>query len=161
MGGFRDLVLLSEFLQQVFNARDYFFVDSDVEHKLGFIGFGKRFNVAITRAQALLIVVGDPDILKCDYNWRQFLIHCAKKNACVGTLIEGDWANDEADFSNTDDDDDGSSNCSINSESFESVSHPQDVSGASIDLCGEFELITLEGNESSSDSANGEKFELV
>ena len=33
----------------------------------------ERFNVAITRAQALLIVVGNPHVLALDENWRALI----------------------------------------------------------------------------------------
>jgi hypothetical protein len=33
----------------------------------------QRFNVAITRAKALLIIVGNPFILQTDHNWRQMM----------------------------------------------------------------------------------------
>ena len=39
------------------------YVSLDQTHRLGFLADPKRFNVAITRAQALLIVVGNPNIL--------------------------------------------------------------------------------------------------
>jgi helicase MOV-10 len=35
----------------------------DVAHKIGFLQNPQRFNVAITRAKALLIVVGNPIVL--------------------------------------------------------------------------------------------------
>ncbi|XP_029361308.1 putative helicase mov-10-B.2 [Echeneis naucrates] len=38
---------------------------------LGFVSNEKRFNVAVTRAQALLIVVGDPRALKTDHIWNK------------------------------------------------------------------------------------------
>ena len=39
------------------------YVNIDTQYRLGFLADSKRFNVAITRAQALLIVVGNPRIL--------------------------------------------------------------------------------------------------
>ena len=39
------------------------YVNIDSQYRLGFLADPKRFNVAITRSQALLIVVGNPHIL--------------------------------------------------------------------------------------------------
>ena len=49
------------------------FVEFDTKHHLGFLVNPKRFNVAITRAQALLIVVGNPAVLAADVHWGQLL----------------------------------------------------------------------------------------
>ncbi|GBE89135.1 P-loop containing nucleoside triphosphate hydrolase protein [Sparassis crispa] len=49
------------------------FVKYDLKHTLGFVANPRRFNVAVTRAQALLIVVGDPSVLSLDPLWRSFL----------------------------------------------------------------------------------------
>lgn len=38
-------------------------IESDLKHNLGFLRNPKRFNVAVTRAQALLIIVGNPHVL--------------------------------------------------------------------------------------------------
>jgi helicase MOV-10 len=64
-------------------------VSYDLKHTLGFVGNPRRFNgkpfavcfpptlknsaVAMTRAQALLIVVGDPAVLGLDPLWRSWL----------------------------------------------------------------------------------------
>ncbi len=44
-----------------------------VDSQVGFWHNPKRFNVAITRARALLVVVGHPLVLLEDYCWREFL----------------------------------------------------------------------------------------
>lgn len=68
------------------------FVQSDITHTLGFVANPRRFNgmvflyqsfaqtlmsllfpVAITRAQALLVIIGDPIVLSLDPLWRSFL----------------------------------------------------------------------------------------
>ena len=36
---------------------------ADLRQGLGFLASGKRFNVAVTRAQSLLVVVGDPRVI--------------------------------------------------------------------------------------------------
>jgi len=57
------------------------YVTLDLKCKLGFLKDSKRFNVAITRAQALLIVVGNPNILYQDHDWRELLDY-AHSNGC-------------------------------------------------------------------------------
>lgn len=69
------------------------FVEYDLKHTLGFVANPRRFNgkktlrlmcsvnlnlvpVAVTRAQALLIIVGDPSVLSLDPLWRSFLNYC-------------------------------------------------------------------------------------
>jgi helicase MOV-10 len=48
-------------------------VMADIRRNLGFVAEPRRFNVAITRARALLIVIGNPQILSLDPLWRSFL----------------------------------------------------------------------------------------
>jgi hypothetical protein len=69
-------------LTTVRTSRD--FVESDVKHNLGFLVNPKRFNVAITRAQALMIVVGDPRVLHDDANWGELLRYSKKLGAYTG-----------------------------------------------------------------------------
>ena len=56
----------------------------DEKHKLGFLSNPKRFNVAITRAQALLIVIGNPYLLEHDEHWKSLLHYCIDNHAYVG-----------------------------------------------------------------------------
>ena len=60
------------------------FIDSDRKHNLGFLDNPKRFNVAVTRAQALLIVVGNPKVLLVDENWSALIRHCERHGAYRG-----------------------------------------------------------------------------
>ncbi|TBU29420.1 P-loop containing nucleoside triphosphate hydrolase protein [Dichomitus squalens] len=57
----------------------------DAKFTLGFVSNPRRFNVAITRAQALLIVIGDPGILCLDPIWRGFLNY---------VYLHGGWRGD-------------------------------------------------------------------
>ncbi|KAL9988658.1 hypothetical protein ACROYT_G003130 [Oculina patagonica] len=59
------------------------YLEMDKDFHLGFLNNPKRFNVAITRAQALLILIGNPDMLRLDENWRRFLEYCGTNNATV------------------------------------------------------------------------------
>ncbi|KAG1738706.1 RNA helicase [Suillus lakei] len=58
-------------ISTVRSSRD--FVEFDLKYTLGFVANPRRFNVAVTRAQALLIVIGDPNVLSLDPLWRSFL----------------------------------------------------------------------------------------
>ncbi|KAJ7255409.1 P-loop containing nucleoside triphosphate hydrolase protein [Mycena rebaudengoi] len=66
------------------------FVEYDLRHTLGFVANPRRFNVAVTRAQALLIVVGDPDVLGLDPLWRAFLNYVYNNGGWTGRDISWD-----------------------------------------------------------------------
>jgi hypothetical protein len=59
-------------------------LEFDRKHNLGFVGNAKRFNVAITRAKALLIVVGNPKVLRHDAYWGLLLRQALDAGAYVG-----------------------------------------------------------------------------
>ncbi|KAJ7249435.1 RNA helicase [Mycena rebaudengoi] len=63
------------------------YVESDIRKSLGFVANHQRFNVAITRAQALLIVIGNPDILALDPMWRGFLNYIHTRGGWRGKQI--------------------------------------------------------------------------
>ncbi|XP_066489634.1 RNA helicase Mov10l1 isoform X2 [Tiliqua scincoides] len=56
----------------------------DERHYLGFLANSKRFNVAITRAKAMLIVVGNPHVLAKDPCFNAFLEYSVTNGVYVG-----------------------------------------------------------------------------
>ncbi|XP_070686569.1 RNA helicase Mov10l1 [Pempheris klunzingeri] len=56
----------------------------DLQNALGFLANPKRFNVAITRPKALLLIVGNPHILIRDACFRALLQYCFINGAYVG-----------------------------------------------------------------------------
>ncbi|THH30849.1 hypothetical protein EUX98_g3344 [Antrodiella citrinella] len=69
------------------------FIEYDLRHTLGFVANPRRFNVAVTRAQALLIIVGDPKVLSLDPLWRSFLNFVWNKGGWKGDAPT--WDTDE------------------------------------------------------------------
>uniref|UniRef100_A0A131Z3T6 RNA helicase n=1 Tax=Rhipicephalus appendiculatus TaxID=34631 RepID=A0A131Z3T6_RHIAP len=59
-------------------------LQNDFRHRIGFLKNRKRFNVAVTRAKALLIIVGNPYTLRSDHCWRKLLDLCLRKGAMRG-----------------------------------------------------------------------------
>ncbi|XP_074532791.1 RNA helicase Mov10l1 isoform X2 [Halichoeres trimaculatus] len=57
---------------------------NDLQSALGFLANPKRFNVAVTRPKALLIIVGNPHILIRDPCFRALLQYCFINGAYVG-----------------------------------------------------------------------------
>ncbi|KAI9444108.1 P-loop containing nucleoside triphosphate hydrolase protein [Lactarius indigo] len=59
----------------------------DKRKAMGFLQNRQRMNVAITRAQALLIVVGDPEVLGKDELWRTFLNYARLSEGWTGRAL--------------------------------------------------------------------------
>lgn len=53
---------------------------------VGFLKNEKRLNVALTRAKALLIVIGNPETLGKNVFWRKFIQLCCNNKATVGKV---------------------------------------------------------------------------
>ncbi|PPQ87958.1 hypothetical protein CVT25_001143 [Psilocybe cyanescens] len=84
------------------------FVEYDLKHTLGFVANPRRFNgmstlslfrrvltekphlVVVTRAQALFIIVGDPQVLSLDPLWRSFLNYIYLQGGWTGPDITWD-----------------------------------------------------------------------
>ncbi|NXC08563.1 SDE3 helicase, partial [Orthonyx spaldingii] len=60
------------------------YLQFDQTFRLGFLKNPKRLNVAITRAKALLIVVGNPAVLSKDPHWHSFLRYCMEEGGYTG-----------------------------------------------------------------------------
>ena len=63
------------------------FLDSDVYYNLGFVSNPKRFNVAVTRAKALLVVIGNPNVLARDPCWGALLRFCVERGGYKGCAL--------------------------------------------------------------------------
>lgn len=57
---------------------------SDQQHALGFVASPKRLNVAISRARALLIVFGSPQLLSADKQWLKLLYAAINNDTYCG-----------------------------------------------------------------------------
>uniref|UniRef100_A0A670YHZ1 RNA helicase n=1 Tax=Pseudonaja textilis TaxID=8673 RepID=A0A670YHZ1_PSETE len=74
----RRVVLIST----VRSSSNYFGMDE--EFNLGFLNNPKRLNVSLTRAKALLIIIGNPTTLSKDPYWNEFLKYCKRNQAWKG-----------------------------------------------------------------------------
>ncbi|XWS13673.1 hypothetical protein CRYUN_Cryun36dG0058500 [Craigia yunnanensis] len=59
----------------------------DRTHCLGFLSNPRRFNVAITRAISLLVIVGNPHIIAKDPYWSKLIWRCADNNSYQGCAL--------------------------------------------------------------------------
>ncbi|XP_036139597.1 putative helicase MOV-10 isoform X2 [Monomorium pharaonis] len=71
----RNVIILS-------TVRSESFVHNGEEH-IGLLSNPKRFNVALTRAKALIIIMGNPDVLCKDKYWKILLTYCKKHNGYI------------------------------------------------------------------------------
>ncbi|KAH8395282.1 hypothetical protein KR222_008189, partial [Zaprionus bogoriensis] len=59
-------------------------LNSDALLNLGFVLSKKRMNVACSRARALMVIFGNPNLLCIDDCWRHLILYCANNNAYFG-----------------------------------------------------------------------------
>ncbi|EFA01219.2 RNA helicase Mov10l1 [Tribolium castaneum] len=63
-------------------------VASDLKYTMGFVASPRRLNVAITRAKALLIIIGNPKLLSMDRSWRSVINYCIERGSYIGCPYE-------------------------------------------------------------------------
>ncbi|XP_067932364.1 putative helicase mov-10-B.2 [Watersipora subatra] len=83
-GDERDVIIISTVRSQTGH------LSKDKKFNLGFVSNSKRFNVAVTRAKSLLIVVGNPRVLCTDENWRRLVEHIMKGGGYIGEELDED-----------------------------------------------------------------------
>ena len=66
----------------------------DIHHRLGFMANPKRYNVAITRAKSLLIVIGNPFLLAHCEEWRALIDYCRMNDSYTGIDFDGKPSDD-------------------------------------------------------------------
>lgn len=75
------VVILS--LVRTFESNKFQRKRPNVRRVLGFVADSKRFNVAVTRARSLLIIIGDSKALRLDKYWCELYDYCDKNGAVV------------------------------------------------------------------------------
>ena len=55
---------------------------------LGFVSNEARLNVAISRARALLLIIGDPEVLCTDPRWREVVKYCVDRESYLGVGLQ-------------------------------------------------------------------------
>lgn len=66
----RDVIILS------LTRSNTTFLGNDIKRRLGLFQQEKRMNVALTRAEHMMVVVGDPKLMEKDQAWKQWLDFC-------------------------------------------------------------------------------------
>lgn len=77
----KDIIILSSVRSKVFT------LNGVLTRHIGFLQNPKRLNVAMTRAKKLMIVIGDPDVLKIDRHWLHIVNMCLEKKSVKGQSI--------------------------------------------------------------------------
>ncbi len=80
-GGEKRVIVVST----VRSSREHLLFDA--QHALGFLRNPKRFNIAVTRARQLLVIVGNPAILALDDAWGALLRFAVAHGAYAGCAL--------------------------------------------------------------------------
>ncbi|KAL7499976.1 hypothetical protein ACHAWT_010917 [Skeletonema menzelii] len=75
------------------------FVENDMKRRMGVFGMPKQANVALTRAENLFIVIGNPESMWDDQLWRQWLLWVFRNGLWYGEALE-EWDSVKAGFKN-------------------------------------------------------------
>ena len=75
----RRVVLISTVRSQQLTFEQF-----DIKYRLGFVNHPKRLNVALTRAKAALIIVGNAHLLRTDACWKQYIDFIHTRGAVRG-----------------------------------------------------------------------------
>ncbi|KAI3408241.1 uncharacterized protein J3R85_020417, partial [Psidium guajava] len=74
----REIVIVSTVRSTLKHA------EFDRAHCLGFLSNPRRFNVAVTRARSLLVIIGNPHVVSKDPHWEKLLQYCVDNNSYQG-----------------------------------------------------------------------------
>ncbi|KAF8721229.1 hypothetical protein HU200_023151 [Digitaria exilis] len=118
----REVIIISTVRSTVkHNEFDKFF-------NLGFLSNYKRFNVAITRAKSLLIIVGNPHIITKDRNWDRLLRYCADNGSYQGCPLPPPETYSDPEGNNSGEDQGGPAGWGYNQEESTNYNYNQEPS---------------------------------
>jgi superfamily I DNA and/or RNA helicase len=73
------------------------FVENDMKRRMGVFGMPKQANVALTRAENLFIVIGNPESMWEDQLWRQWLLWAFRNGLWYGEGLQ-EWDSVKTEF---------------------------------------------------------------
>lgn len=67
-------------------------VSTDRIQSIGFLRSPKRLNVSLTRAQVLLVIFGNPHLLRIDPHWQQVIKYAVEHGGYMGCELPKEFA---------------------------------------------------------------------